>query len=261
MTSIMIGFGRPRHQLGTVTEDYTLKSIDTGINGNGTITIYLPAVPSLYQQVTVKNTGTGTVTVSGNGNNIGSSPTFTVPTTTTTWIIWGGFSWGYATTCPLVIVPETKDFGVTTQGPAGTPYTVPDNTIVYEDIGYTPCGSLIRKLITTTYAGRAENVYHYLYQMYSTYPAFTCGGNATSTQVSAETSCLNSCFGFGTISGVTWPTDVPNGSTGWVATAYTHTHLGVPSYYTGQVISTWQSTSVEYYLDTHIIWSYEVISF
>lgn len=70
MTSIMIGFTRARHLLGTVYGNYTLTSIDTGINvygsglrGVGGATLSLPAIPSTNQWIEIINTGTGTVTV------------------------------------------------------------------------------------------------------------------------------------------------------------------------------------------------------
>lgn len=153
----MIGFNRPTHSLGTVTGNYTLSLIDTGVNVTGDSTINLPATPSTNQIIAINNTGTGTVTVSGNGNNIGSSATTTITAGTSKWFAWGGYTWGFVFggSCETVTLPVTKDFGVVQYaGPAETAYGVPQTTVEYESIGYTPCGGLLRKVITTTYAGR-----------------------------------------------------------------------------------------------------------
>lgn len=164
MTGIMIGFTRARHLLGTVYGNSSLTAADTGINaagpnggGSGDSTINLPATPYTNQAITINNVGTGTVTVSGNGNNIGASATTTIATLTTKWLVWGGYTWGFVTgsTCETVTLPVTKDFGTTSQGPAETAYSVPSNTVEYVTIGVDPCGNSIRRIITTTYADRS----------------------------------------------------------------------------------------------------------
>jgi hypothetical protein len=74
-----------------VTGNYTLLSIDTGVNANGTLTITLPASPSTGQTITINNTGSGTVTVSG--SITGGYSGATLPSGASITLAWNGVTW------------------------------------------------------------------------------------------------------------------------------------------------------------------------
>lgn len=301
MTGIMIGFTRARHRLGTVYGNYSLTAADTGINaagpsggGSGDSTINLPASPYTNQTITINNIGTGTVTVSGNGNNIGGSATTTIASGTSKWFAWGGYTWGFVFggSCETVTLPATKDFGTTTQGPAETPYTVPDNTITYSNIGYTPCGGLLRKIITSTYAQRgptpAEGGGGYEY--YDIYAVRQIAASAAA--------CFQGWYsGFPNLPNIAYWNACPVTGSGFHYYYYGEPTYSAPAPVTG-VISIYDNRMTNtysggelscdsiglrgdveyaigtytanadavgaapinaYYLDTHIVWTYEII--
>lgn len=279
MTGIMIGFTRARHLLGTVYGNYSLTAADTGINaagpnggGSGDSTITLPATPSTNQTITINNTGTGTVTVNGNGNNIGASATTTIATLTTKWLVWGGYTWGFVTgtTCGTVTLPATKDFGVTTQGPAETPYSVPADTVTYETIGYTPCGGLLRKTITTTYSARSEldavkvimSGYHNaegstpLLDINGTFNFY--GATSIIARDAAQAYAITVYPTTANFTGFPNPwtlnTTATTYLTGWYS--YGEVEIAGALYYASLVSETLLDL---YYLDTHIVWTYEII--
>lgn len=275
MTGIMIGFTRAAHRLGTVYGNGTLTAADTGIyaagpngGGSGDSTINLPATPSTDQTITVENTGTGTVTVDGNGNNIGVAATTTVAPGTMKWFVWGGYTWGFVTgsTCATVTLPDTHDFGTTTQGPAETPYDVPANTVTYSNIGYTPCGGLLRKIITTTYAGRsASNAFKV---SGAGYDGVNHDGYGTTVNLAADawfgqlTYGADSCPGSLVVSppnGV-WLQSISSISDFVYCDAWLALNGVCPGSSTGPVAAgTITSGLTIYYLDTHIIWTYEIV--
>ena len=162
MTCILIGHKYQKHRLGTVYGTTTLDSVATGINACGTFTTSLPASPSTNQIVTINNTCTGTITVSGNGNNIGAVSSVTLAAGISGKFYWDGYTWGVwyhnnsitALVCAASVLNATHDFGTTTQGPAETAYSVPANTVEYSGWWVNACGETVRKVVTTTYAGR-----------------------------------------------------------------------------------------------------------
>ncbi|MFZ3064824.1 MAG: hypothetical protein WA277_06040 [Nitrospirota bacterium] len=164
MTCILIGHKYKAHRLGTVYGTTTLDSVATGINACGTFTTSLPASPSTNQIITINNTCTGTITVSGNGNNIGAVSSVTLAAGVSGKFYWDGYTWGVwyhnnsitALSCAASVLNATHDFGTTTQGPAETAYTVPANTVEYSGWWVNACGETVRRVITTTYAGRSE---------------------------------------------------------------------------------------------------------
>lgn len=294
MTGIMIGFTRARHLLGTVYGNYSLTAADTGINaagpngaGSGNSTISLPAVPWSSQIISLRNVGTGTVTVDGNGNNIGSSATTTITAGTSKWFAWGGYTWGFVFggSCETVTLPATKDFGTTTQGPAETPYNVPADTVTYSNIGYTPCGGLLRKIITTTYDGRSiadqwKNAIQWVeWQAPTDYAAGetpaalfapsgistaygTSSADALTNQLTNSFAAFQATMAGGTYSGFYKTTGFGAGTSGYYKDLYYNYYPSQPPD-TGVVMYGGQtpiSTQISlYYLDTNIVWTYDII--
>lgn len=277
MTCILIGHKYKTHRLGTVYGATTLDSVATGINACGTFTVNLPASPSTNQIITISNTCTGVITVNGNGQLIGAQSTTTLAAGITGKFYWDGYTWGvWFSDCSASTLNATHDFGTTTQGPSGTPYTVPANTITYENVGYTPCGGLLRKIITTTYAGRNIPSQYMasvtgLARFGGTYfdetntPDLSGIGNVKgygSSSVLAYASCYAqySAFAAASLTGLdalTWNkmSDGP-GYTGYYIN-YSNGSLYRDVYTPAVVV--YGGPYTIYYLDTQIVWTYEII--
>lgn len=71
-----------------------------------------------------------------------------------TWGVWYQNNSVTALSCAASVLNATHDFGTTTQGPAETPYSVPADTVEYSGWWVNACGETVRRVITTIYDGR-----------------------------------------------------------------------------------------------------------
>lgn len=107
----------------------------------------LPVAPADGTEVVIPNTTLCAFTVNG----------LAVPAETEATFIYEATSGSWATlysTGITPLLPDAHDFGTTVQGPAETSYSVPADTVAYVTIGTDDIGNSVRKIISTTYAQR-----------------------------------------------------------------------------------------------------------
>ena len=258
--------------VGLITADTTLAATDTAVSvgSSGSLTIYLPATPSTNQILVISNVGTGTVTVDGNGNTIGAVTTTTLTATVNEHFYWDGYTWGvWFSDCAASVLNATHDFGTTTQGPAETAYTVPADTVEYSEWWVNACGETVRKVVTTTYAGRSvanaskiiiNNYYHnagVTPTLSLTGPFTFYGSTLTLAKESAKTYALSVFPVTAYVTAPPGPFTLDTANSTYVAGHYSYG--GVPdqaSLYSAALTS--ESTLTLYYLDIHIVWTYSV---
>lgn len=164
-------------------------------------------------------------------------------------------------------IPVTQDLGTTTQGPSETAYSVPANTVAYTVIGKTQCGKDVRRIITTTYTGRAEaNSWKITMIGYFNQPGVTPILNVNGTFVFYGATSILARSAAKTYALTVWPVTSyypphPDPFTlDTVNSNYTvgaYSYGGVPNQallYYGSIGSEIQLTL--YYLDTHVVYTY-----
>lgn len=184
---------------------------------------------------------------------------------------WDGYTWGvWFRDGSTSILNATKDFGITTQGPSPTPYTVPANTVEYSDWWTTTGGETVRRVVTTTYTDRSlagykaySNISGNFGAQYS--PQFVTVATQTAyaaTSLAAKQACVALIQALlpASIIDLIW-------GYGFNLEAYNYTTDKFRWYYdpSNYLLVTPASTLVTpvsvtlYYLDTQIVWTYEIV--
>lgn len=176
---------------------------------------------------------------------------------------------------------STQDFGTAVdQGPAETPYSVPATTVEYVTLGFDVSGNRIRKTITTTYAGR-EVTGQYRQTLVGSIVGGVAGVilpviNETFNHVyygASEAACNaqadSAAIAIYPVSPTwsthpTWSFTLNSGLSTYLASYHDYTDSeGPPGNATGLYGfggATNEVTQLNiYYLDNHIIWTYDLI--